>query len=127
MTLYQARSVGLLLPAASTLSCRYASNMFAQLPQEHEAFRKKVREFAQEELRPIADELDKEKKFPWEQVKKMGEMGLMGVEISQKYGGAGMDGLSYALAMEEISRGCASCGVIMSVNNVSTGYKKIKK
>jgi len=91
--------------------------MFAQLPQEHEAFRKKVREFAQEELRPIADDLDKEKKFPWEQVKKMGEMGLMGVEISQKYGGAGMDGLSYALAMEEISRGCAGTGTIMTAHN----------
>ena len=53
------------------------------------------------------------------QVKKMGELGLMAIDIPEKYGGTGLDYLAYAIAMEEISRGCATCGVIMSVNNVS--------
>merc|ERR1711942_557862 len=61
--------------------------------------------------------LDKEKKFPWEQVKIMGDMGLMGMEIKEEYGGAGRDGLSYAIAMEEISRGCAGTGTIMTAHN----------
>jgi butyryl-CoA dehydrogenase len=55
--------------------------------------------------------------FPAQAVKKLGELGLMGVAVPDAYGGAGMDCLAYALAMEEISRGCASTGVIMSVNN----------
>ena len=91
--------------------------MLAELPQEHAVFRKQVREFAQEELRPIADMLDKEKMFPWEQVKKMGDLGLMGMEIKKEYGGSGKDGLSYAIAMEEISRGCAGTGTIMTAHN----------
>jgi len=107
----------ILLPAIRVSSCRNVSNMLAELPEEHAALRKQVREFAQEELRPIADELDKEKKFPWEQVKKMGEMGLMGMEIKKEHGGAGMDGLAYAIAMEEISRGCAGTGTIMTAHN----------
>jgi len=107
----------ILLPAIRVSSCRNVSNMLAELPEEHAALRKQVREFAQEELRPIADELDKEKKFPWEQVKKMGEMGLMGMEIKKEHGGAGLDGLAYAIAMEEISRGCAGTGTIMTAHN----------
>lgn len=66
---------------------------------------------------PKAAEWDKQHAFPVDAVKKMGEMGLMGVSQDTEYGGAGMDVMSYALAIEEISRGCASCGVIMSVNN----------
>jgi len=107
----------ILLPAIRVSFCRNVSNMLAELPEEHAALRKQVREFAQEELRPIADELDKEKKFPWEQVKKMGEMGLMGMEIKKEHGGAGLDGLAYAIAMEEISRGCAGTGTIMTAHN----------
>ena len=64
-----------------------------------------------------AGELDREHRFPAEQVAKMGELGLMGIAVPEEYGGAGMDALAYALAMEEISRGCASSGVVMSVNN----------
>ncbi len=66
---------------------------------------------------PKAAEWDKNHTFPADAVKKMGEMGLMGVSQDPEFGGAGMDVMSYALAIEEISRGCASCGVIMSVNN----------
>merc|ERR1711970_1278556 len=118
MALYRSvNCTNMLAPRASVTSYRHVANMLAELPTEHAAFRKEVNEFAQEELRPIADILDKEKKFPWEQVKKMGEMGLMGVEIDKKYGGAGKDGLSYAIAMEEISRGCAGTGTIMTAHN----------
>ena len=66
---------------------------------------------------PKAAEWDKNHQFPADAVKKMGEMGLMGVSQDTEFGGAGMDVMSYALAIEEISRGCASCGVILSVNN----------
>jgi hypothetical protein len=74
-------------------------------------------DFANEQLKPNAAKFDKEHLFPAEQVKSMGELGLMGVAIDAEYGGTGMDYLAYAIAMEEISRGCASAGVIMSVNN----------
>ena len=66
---------------------------------------------------PKAAEWDKHHRFPADAVKKMGEMGLMGVSQDTEHGGAGMDVMCYALAIEEISRGCASTGVIMSVNN----------
>lgn len=78
---------------------------------------KTCREFAEKELQPVAGKLDKEHIFPKEQLKRMGELGLMAIATPEKYGGAGLDYLAYAIAMEEISRGCASCGVIMSVNN----------
>jgi len=76
-----------------------------------------ARTFAETELMPIAGDCDKEHRFPTEQVKQLGELGMMGMAISDEWGGAGMDYLAYAIAMEEISRGCASTGVIMSVNN----------
>ena len=73
--------------------------------------------FASENLASIAGDLDKEHRFPVEQVAALGELGMMGVAVSTDYGGSGMDTMSYAIAMEEISKGCASTGVIMSVNN----------
>jgi len=87
------------------------------LNEEHDMLRQMARDFADAQLVPIAGELDKEHRFPAEQIAMMGELGLMGIAIPEEYGGAGMDPLAYALAMEEISRGCASSGVIMSVNN----------
>lgn len=87
------------------------------LEEHHELIRKTCREFADKELAPIAAELDREHKFPAEQVKKLAELGLMGVAVPESEGGAGLDNLAYAIAMEEVSRGCASTGVIMSVNN----------
>jgi butyryl-CoA dehydrogenase len=75
------------------------------------------RNFAATELQPIAAAIDKEHRYPAEQIKKLGELGMMGVAVSSDYGGSGLDYLSYAIAIEEISRGCASAGVIMSVNN----------
>jgi butyryl-CoA dehydrogenase len=88
-----------------------------ELTDEQRMIRDTAREFAAREVAPKAAELDKSGRWPIEIVAKMGELGLMGVAIPQEYGGAGMDAVSYALAMEEISAACASTGVIMSVNN----------
>ncbi|KAL9980973.1 hypothetical protein ACROYT_G009622 [Oculina patagonica] len=79
--------------------------------------RKTCRDFADKELAPIAASLDKEHKYPEEQVRKIGELGLLSMEVPESLGGSGLDYLAYAIGMEEISRGCASTGVIMSVNN----------
>ncbi len=75
------------------------------------------RNFAETELKPVASKVDKEHFFPAEQIKKLGNLGMMGVAVSPDFDGSGMDTVSYAIAMEEISRGCASTGVIMSANN----------
>lgn len=88
-----------------------------ELTEEQRMIRDTAREFAAREIAPKAAELDKSARWPSEILAKMAELGLMGVAIPQEHGGAGMDTLSYALAMEEISAACASCGVIMSVNN----------
>jgi len=87
------------------------------LSDEHKMLRDAARDFAQNEIVPIAAEFDESGEFPHKTVKKMGEMGFMGVEIPEEYGGAGMDTLSYVLALEEICKADASHGVIMSVNN----------
>lgn len=68
-------------------------------------------------MKPIAGEIDKKHIYPIEQIKKMGELGLMGITVPENLGGTGLDYLAYAIAMEEISRGCASAGVIMSAHN----------
>jgi len=78
---------------------------------------KAARDFAQNELKPGVIERDEHQKFPTEQIKKMGELGFMGMMVDPKYGGGGMDTISYVLAMEEISKVDASCSVVMSVNN----------
>lgn len=76
-----------------------------------------ARKFAEEELAPTAEQRDEKEEFPTEAVKKMGELGFMGMMVPEQYGGAGLDTISYVLAMIEISRADASAGVIMSVNN----------
>lgn len=78
--------------------------------------------FVNEEIKPIAAELDSTHRHPGEICRKLGEMGLMGVAVPVEYNGAGMDNVTYVMALVEISRGCASCGVIMSVNNSLYGY-----
>ncbi|MEC8049607.1 MAG: acyl-CoA dehydrogenase [Myxococcota bacterium] len=88
-----------------------------QLSEEQTLLRDSVRAFAKAELLPVAGELDKKGEFPDAQFKGMAELGLMGVAVPEEWGGAGMDNVSYALAIEELSAGCASCGVITSVNN----------
>ncbi len=88
-----------------------------ELTDEQQMIRDLARDFAVNEIKPIASELDKEGKFPKDLVKKMADLGFMGIFISEGYGGSGMDTLSYVLALEEICKACASTGVIMSVNN----------
>lgn len=88
-----------------------------QLTEEHLAVRDAAREFAQIELLPGVIERDTEGKFPKEQIKKMGELGFMGMMVDPKYNGGGMDTIAYVLAMEELSKIDASASVSMSVNN----------
>ena len=88
-----------------------------ELSEEHLMIRQAARDFAQNELKPGVIERDEHQKFPAEQIKKMGELGFMGMMVSPKYGGGGMDAISYVLAMEEISKVDASASVVMSVNN----------
>jgi alkylation response protein AidB-like acyl-CoA dehydrogenase len=85
--------------------------------EEHDMIRQAARDFAQKEIAPIAEEFDESGEFPYKTIMKMGEMGFMGIEIPEEYGGAGMDTLAYVLALEEISKVDASHGTIMSVNN----------
>lgn len=88
-----------------------------KLTEEQKMIQAMARDFAQKEIKPIAARIDEEAIFPVETVKRMGELGFMGIEIPEEYGGAGMDTISYVLAVIEISKACASHGVIMSVNN----------
>ena len=88
-----------------------------QLTEEHKLIRDTARNFAQNELLPGVIQRDENQSFPKDQVKKMGELGFMGMMVSPKYGGGGLDTISYVLAMEEISKVDASSSVIMSVNN----------
>lgn len=87
------------------------------LTESQRLVRDMAREFAEREVAPRARELDKESRWPADLLAQMAELGLMGVAIPESEGGAGMDHVSYALAIEEISAACASCGVILSVNN----------
>ena len=87
------------------------------LTEEHLMIRDAARDFAKTELLPGVIERDNLQKFPTEQVRKMGELGFMGMMASPKYGGGGMDTISYVLVMEELSKIDASASVIVSVNN----------
>lgn len=91
--------------------------MFFQLTEEQLMIQQAARDFAQQELLPGVIERDEHQKFPKEQVKRLGELGFLGMMVDPKYGGGGLDAISYVLAMEEISKIDASVSVIMSVNN----------
>ncbi|XP_034403429.1 short-chain specific acyl-CoA dehydrogenase, mitochondrial [Cyclopterus lumpus] len=99
------------------LSGRRRLSQLAELPETHQLLRQTCRDFADRELIPIAGKLDKEHAYPAKQIQDLGAMGVMAIEVPEELGGAGMDYLAYSLAMEEISRGCASTGVVVSVNN----------
>ncbi len=91
--------------------------MIFELTEEHLAVQQAAREFAQSELKPGVIDRDRDMKYPTDQVRRMAELGFLGMMVSPEYGGGGMDSLSYVLAMEEISKVDNSCSVIMSVNN----------
>ena len=96
------------------------------LTEEHLMIQQTARDFAQKEIAPVAAEFDETGDFPKETIKKMGQMGFMGIEVPEKYGGAGMDTLAYVLALEEICKADASHGTIMSVNNSLFCYGILK-
>jgi len=91
--------------------------MKLELTDEQQMIQAMAREFAESEIAPIAGEIDREARYPHETIKRMGELGLMGIFIPEKWGGAGADTVSYALALVEIARACGSHAVVMSVNN----------
>ncbi len=91
--------------------------MHLELSEEQKLLQQTVREFANTEVKPLARELDETCRFPRETLRKAAELGLTGIPFPEQYGGAGFDHISYAIAIEEISRVCASTGVILSVQN----------
>src|SRR5213592_629714 len=86
------------------------------LNQEQRLIQSTVRDFAQSEIAPVAEELDREKRFPYEIVAKLGELGLMGIPFPEEYGGGGADTLSYALAIEELARIDASVCITVAAH-----------
>jgi hypothetical protein len=88
-----------------------------ELTEEQQMVRASVKEFAQNEIAPLAHEFDEEAKFPHKQIKGLAELGLLGMIIPEEWGGAGFDSISYSLALEEIAKADASCAVIVSVTN----------
>ncbi len=96
--------------------------MKLELNDQQKMIQKMVREFAEKEIAPIAAELDKKAEYPTKILEKMAKLGLLGIIIPSEYGGAGLDMISYAIVIEEISRRCASTGVITSVHNSLTAW-----
>ena len=88
--------------------------MLFQTTEAHEALRAKIRAFAETEVKPNAIVMDQESKFPAEAIRQLGKMGLMGIPYPKEYGGAGLDAMSYAIAVEELSRVDGGTGVILS-------------
>ncbi len=87
-----------------------------EIPDTHKLFRQSIREFVEKEVKPLAEEIDEEERFPVETVQKMAKMGMMGIPISKEFGGAGGDNLMYAMAVEELSKACGTTGVILSAH-----------
>ncbi len=90
--------------------------MHFELPKTHELFRQMIREFVENEVKPLATEIDEEERFPVETVEKMSQIGLMGIPVPKEYGGAGGDNLMYAMAVEELSKACGTTGVVVSAH-----------
>ncbi len=103
-----------------------SNNWLFPFSDEHEMIRQTARDFARKEIAPVAAEFDESGEFPRQTIRKMGEMGFMGIEVPEEYGGAGMDTLAYVLALEEVSKVDAAHGTIMSVNNSLFCYGILK-
>ena len=87
-----------------------------ELTQEQQMVRQMVRDFAVKEIEPMAAEIDEREEFPWETIKKMAELGLLGIPFPEKYGGAGMDNICYAIAVEEVARVCGSTAITLAAH-----------
>jgi len=92
------------------------------LSDKNRAVRRSVRAFCEREIMPIAGEIDREARFPWEVIEMMGKLGYFGIQVPKKLGGAGMDSLSYVITIEEISRACGSLGLCVTVHNSVAVY-----
>jgi len=92
------------------------------LTNDQKMLQREVRNFAETELAPVAPQIDVSGEFPWDNIKKMAKLGLLGIIVPEKYGGSEFDFVSLAVAIEEISRICASTGVIIAVNNSLVSY-----
>ncbi|MFC1880105.1 acyl-CoA dehydrogenase family protein [Thermodesulfobacteriota bacterium] len=93
---------------------------------KHKAVRKSVRKFAETELGPISHEIDRDTRFPWEVIEKMGPLNYFGLQVPKKYGGAELDTISYAVTIEEISRVCAAIGLCVTVHNSVGAYPIVR-
>ena len=87
-----------------------------KLSDDHKDLVEMFRDFAENEVKPLAEEVDEEERFPMETVEKMAEMGMMGIPIPEEYGGAGMDNLAYSMCVEELSKACGTTGIIVSAH-----------
>src|SRR4030042_4517756 len=87
------------------------------LSEKHRVLRRSVRAFCEQELGPFAAQIDQEARFPWEVMEKMGPLGYFGIQAPKELGGAGLDSLSYAITIEEVSRVSGSIGLCLSVHN----------
>ncbi|WP_291579807.1 acyl-CoA dehydrogenase family protein [Clostridium sp. UBA6640] len=96
--------------------------MFFKTTEDHENLRMRIRKFAEEKIKPIAFMLDEENKFPSEEIKELADMGMMGIPYPKEYGGAGLDVISYAIAVEELSRVDGGTGVILSAHTSLGAY-----
>lgn len=97
-----------------------------ELSEDHKMVQEMVKKLADEHIRPKAAHYDETREFPWDNVKKLSELGLMGVTVPEEYGGAGMDTMAYVLVIEELSRACATTGVITAVQNSLGEYPLLK-
>ncbi len=102
------------------------TSMKLELSDIQKMIKKNVREFAEKDIAPVAAELDQKEEYPTKILEKMAKLGFLGVIIPQEYGGAGLDTISYAIIVEEISRKCASTGVITSVHNSLVAWPIMK-
>jgi len=100
--------------------------MKLELNEQQKMIQKMVREFAEKEVGPIAAELDEKSEYPTKTLEKMAKLGLLGIIIPTEFSGAGLDTISYTTVIEEISRKCASTGVITSVHNSLVAYPIMK-
>jgi alkylation response protein AidB-like acyl-CoA dehydrogenase len=97
-----------------------------ELSEDHKMVQSMVKDLADKQIRPRAAHYDETREFPWDNFKKLAELGLMGVTVPEEYGGAGMDSLAYVIVIEELSRACASTGVITAVQNSLGEYPILK-
>src|SRR5207244_12827208 len=95
--------------------------MKLELNAEQQMIQTMAREFADSAIKPIAAEIDRDARFPHETVKRMGELGLMGIAVKEQWGGSGADAVSYVVALEEMARACARPVVVLSVNDSLVG------